>query len=472
MGVRSASRGTVKRQGSGVNRTDGCDTVVAVATPSGTGALAIVRLSGPQAIEAVSACFRGIDLSSVTSHTAHHGYIVSDDEVIDDVVVTVFRAPCSYTGEDCVEITCHGNPLLAARIVDTLLGGDPPIVSAGPGEFTKRAFLSGRIDLSQAEAVADLIRGSADTALRGARARLDGAVEQVVEPIREGLLDAQSEIEVELDFSEEEENLADRIKVRASLATVAELLSQAASDPPYAELPYDGVYVSIVGPPNVGKSSIFNRLAGGDRAIVDAAPGTTRDLVREDLSIEGMHVRLVDTAGIRAGVNSVERSGIERTRDAASQADVVILVGDARIGFEPEVRLEVKSMTNSERLLQVLNKVDLLNGQDIKTPDGTFLVSARTGAGFAELVLALRSRAAGVDYTERGAAVAGFRHRQALRAALSEVYTANRLVANGSEAELIAVHLRNATDSLDEILGTVTTDEILNHIFQRFCIGK
>ena len=455
-----------------MNRADIADTVVAVATPPGTGALAIVRLSGPQAIKAVAACFRGADLTRVVSHTAHHGLIVAGGEPVDDVVATVFRAPRSYTGEDCVEITCHGNPLLAARIVDVLLAADRPVAPAGPGEFTKRAFLSGRLDLSQAEAVADLIRGSADTALRGARARLDGAVAAVVEPIREGLLDAQSELEVELDFAEEEGDLADRDAVRAHLATVAELLSQAASEPASAELPYDGVNAAIVGPPNVGKSSILNRLAGGERAIVDAEPGTTRDVVREDLAIDGMHVRLVDTAGIRAGMSSVERAGIERTRLAAEQADVAILVGDARTGFEPAVCAEVEAVAAPQRLLKVLNKVDLLNGQAAPATDGALLVSARTGAGIDELAAALRARAAAVDYTERGAAVAGFRHRQALRAALAEVSTADRLVADGTDAELIAVHLRKATASLDEILGTVTTDEILNRIFERFCIGK
>ena len=449
------------------------DTVVAVATPPGTGALAIVRLSGPQAIEAVAACFRGANLRRVASHTAHHGYIVAGSEPVDDVVVTVFRAPRSYTGEDCVEVTCHGNPLLAARIVDTLLAGAPPVAAAGPGEFTRRAFLAGRLDLSQAEAVADLIRGSADTALRGARARLDGAVAAVVEPIREGLLDALSELEVELDFAEEEADLADRNAVSAHLETVAELLARAAEDPLHAELPYDGVNAAILGPPNVGKSSLLNRLAGRERAIVDAAPGTTRDVVREDLSIAGMHVRLVDTAGIRSGTSTVERTGIERTREAAAQADVAILVGDARAGFSTAVRAEVEELVPSERLVPVLNKADLLNGTPPAPPlDGALLVSARTGAGIRELALALRDRAAGVDYTERGAMVAGARHRRALRDALAEVEAADRLLTAGTDAELVAVHVRNATLCLDEVLGAVTTDDILNRIFSRFCIGK
>ncbi len=456
------------------------ETVVAVATPPGTGALAIVRLSGPQAVAAVAARFRGADLRRAASHTAHYGYLMAGAEPaaepVDDVVVTVFRAPRSYTGEDCVEITCHGNPLLAARIVDTLLAGDPPVAAASPGEFTKRAFLAGRLDLSQAEAVADLIRGSADTALRGARARLDGAVAALVEPIREGLLDARSELEVELDFAEEEGDLADRGAVRARLAAVAELLTQAASDPLYAEQPYDGVNAAIVGPPNVGKSSILNRLAGADRAIVDAAPGTTRDVIREDLSIAGMRVRLCDTAGIRPGTGGVERAGIERTREAAAQADVAILVGDARTGFAAPVRAEVEEMIAPDRLLPVLNKADLLHGAPAAPPDGALLVSARTGAGITELAAALRSRAAGVDYTEHGAAVAGARHRRAFRDALAEVEAAVGLLGagagGGAGAEVVAVHLRKATACLDEILGVVTTDDLLNRIFERFCIGK
>lgn len=450
------------------------DTVVAVATPPGTGALAIVRLSGPQAVAAVAACFRGADLRRVASHTAHHGHVMAGSEPIDDVVVTVFRAPRSYTGEDCVEITCHGNPRLTARIVGALLDGDPPVAAAGPGEFTKRAFLSGRLDLTQAEAVADLIRGSADTALRGARARLDGAVAALVEPIREGLLDAQSELEVELDFAEEEGDPADRGAVRARLAAVAELLAQAAADPLCAELPCDGVNAAIVGPPNVGKSSILNRLAGSDRAIVDAAPGTTRDVIREDLSIAGMHVRLCDTAGIRVGAGGVERAGIARTREAAAQADVTILVGDARTGFAARVRAEVEEVIAADRLLPVLNKADLLGGSAPAPPPpgGALLVSARTGAGIAELAAALRARAAGIDYTERGASVAGARHRRAFRDALAEVDAAGGLLAAGAEAEVVAVHLRKATADLDEILGVVTTDDILNRIFARFCIGK
>ena len=223
----------------------------------------------------------------------------------------------------------------------------------------------------------------------------------------------------------------------------------------------------------MGKSSLLNRLAGNERAIVDAAPGTTRDVIREDLSIAGLHVRLVDTAGIRAGTSGVERTGIERTREAAAQADVAILVGDARAGLSPEVRADVEALIPAARLIPVLNKADLLNGTPpAQVPDGALLVSARTGAGVPELASALRDRAAGVDYTERGAAVAGARHRRALRDALAEVEAAGRLLAARTEAELVAVHLRNATLCLDEILGVVTTDDILNRIFSRFCIGK
>ena len=455
-----------------MNLTSSDETVVAVATPPGTGALAIVRLSGQEAIRAVSNCFRGANLRQVASHTAHHGYIIADGEVVDDVVGTVFRAPRSYTGEDCVEITCHGNPLLSSKIVDTILNGPLSVTPAAPGEFTKRAFLSGRLDLSQAEAVADLIRGSADTALRGARDRLDGAVSEIVEPIREGLLDAQSELEAELDFNEEEDDLADRRKVRDSLSVVSELLSQAASKRPYQEIPYDGANAVIVGPPNVGKSSILNRLAGEERAIVDALPGTTRDLVREDLSIDGVYVRLVDTAGIRPGETTVERSGINRTRQAVSQADIAILVGDVRTGFDHSVYAEVEAIGGEKRLVRVLNKSDLLNGNALPATDNALLVSAKTGAGMAELAAELRTKATSVDYTEHGAFVAGVRHRQALRLALSEVSVADQLILDGVEAELIAIHLRKATDSLDEILGSVTTDEILERVFQRFCVGK
>ena len=449
------------------------DTVVAVATPPGTGALAIVRLSGPESTAAVAACFRGTDLRQVSSHTAHHGYIVASGVTIDDVVVTVFRSPNSYTGEDCVEITCHGNPLLAARIVDTLLTGDPVVSAAGPGEFTKRAFLAGKLDLSQAEAVGDLILGSAETALRGARARLDGALMLAIDPIREGLLDAQSDLEVELDFAEEEGDLADRKVVRSRLEAVADLLSSTLEDPLYAQLPYDGVNAAILGPPNAGKSSILNQLSGSDRAIVDVVPGTTRDVIREDLSIDGMHVRLVDTAGIRAGMSNVERAGIKRTWEGAAQADVAIFVGDARVGFSPELRREVEEVVPAKRLIAVLNKADLLDGSTISPmSDDALLVSARTGSGISELASALCIRAAEVDYTERGAAVTGARHRRNLRDALSEVETAVRQTAEGIEAELIALHLRRATASLDEVLGVVTTDDILNRVFSRFCIGK
>ena len=322
------------------------DTIVAIATPPGTGALAIVRLSGPAALAVADGAFRGHrPLREAATHTAHYGRILQPAaprgpdgaEVVDDVIATVFRAPASYTGEDTVEITCHGSNLVAATVVAALLTHGAR--AAEPGEFTRRAFLNGKLDLTQAEAVAEVIQSATATALRGARNRLDGALGGQVAGLRQQLLECAARVELELDFAEEDVEMAPADEIAARVAEVRSAIAAMLATFRTGRMLRDGVHVVLAGPPNVGKSSLLNRLAQESRALVTDIPGTTRDVIREDLDIHGVPVRLHDTAGLRVTDETVERLGVERSIATVADADLVLFVTAADEPF-PHAALE------------------------------------------------------------------------------------------------------------------------------------
>ncbi len=446
------------------------DTITAIATPSGAGAISVIRVSGPLSFEISDKIFRGKKrLSDSESHTIHYGEIVNERGVlIDDVLISVFKDPHSYTGEDSVEISTHGNPLISKQIIELLLRNGAR--QAEPGEFTKRAYLNNRIDLAQAEAVADVISSRTDASLRGARNQLDGMLSKKVDEIRSSLINVSSFVELELDFAEEDVEfvnlgeLSERIKkIRTEIETLLKSYS-------FGKVLKDGVNAALVGKPNVGKSSLLNYILKESRAIVSHIPGTTRDIIREDVSIDGILFRLYDTAGIRISEDVIEIEGVLRSRQAVKDADLVLLISDVEQGRSDELLEEIKKLTDENKILKVLNKIDLGNN-DTENYDAA--ISALSGEGIENLFLMMKEKALGSSsYSEKGAIVSNSRHYECLRKAKETLENAEESVENRMSGEFISVDLRKAADDLGEIIGIVTSDDILNNIFTKFCIGK
>ena len=446
------------------------DTIVALATPPGIGAISVIRVSGPLSFEAADKIFQGKQkLTDSQTHTIHYGKIIDhDNSVIDDVLVSVFKSPNSYTGEDSIEISTHGSPIISEKIISLLLGSN--IRLAEPGEFTKRAFLNNRIDLAQAEAVADIINSRTSASLRGARNQLDGILSKKVDSLKTLLVNTSSLIELELDFAEEDLEFVSIKEVLSNINSIEKEIDILLSTFSFGRLLRDGVNVVLVGKPNVGKSSLLNYLTKEERAIVSEIPGTTRDIIREELSIDGILFRLFDTAGIRITENLIEEEGVLRSRESVRNADLVLLISDITVGHSKNLYVELLQITSEERIIKVANKIDLMK-EDITQFD--IGISAKTGEGIDELLKLLKRKAIGSqNYTERTAVVSNIRHYDALVKAKNNLINAKKSIVDGMTGEFIAVDLRNAEHALGEIIGKVTSDDILNNIFSKFCIGK
>jgi tRNA modification GTPase len=446
------------------------DTIAAIATPNGVGAISIIRISGNEATHIADSIFKGkILVSDARSHTVHYGKIVdSQDNLIDDVLLTVFKAPNSYTGEDIVEISCHGNPLVGQKIIDTLLKKNLRI--AEPGEFTRRAFLNNKIDLAQAEAVMDIVTSRSEASLRGARNQLDGLLSANVSNLRNSLLEILSVIELELDFAEEELEFMKREDLINKIAAIREKIESLLDTYTFGRVIRDGVNVAIVGMPNVGKSSLLNYLLKESRAIVSEIPGTTRDVIREEISVDGILFKLHDTAGIRSSENFIEKEGIKRSNEAVKNADLVLLVSDIEQGFSEDLFEELKLLTKQERILSITNKIDLVS--DISANKG-ICISALTGSGIPLLLKELKRLALGsANYSEKSALVSNIRHFHCLLSARDALSNARQSIGQKYSGEFVAIDMRSAADFLGEIIGEVTSEDVLNNIFSKFCIGK
>ncbi|MDP4190708.1 MAG: tRNA uridine-5-carboxymethylaminomethyl(34) synthesis GTPase MnmE [Bacteroidota bacterium] len=449
---------------------DNEDVIVAQATPNGVGAISVVRVSGPKSIEIVDSVFSGKKkLIDSPTHTIHYGNITGENGLlIDDVLVSVFRSPNSYTGEDSLEISTHGNPLIVEKLIGNLLRKG--IRLAEPGEFTKRAFLNNRLDLIQAEAVADLINARTEASMRGARNQLDGLLSSKVDSLRNRLLNSSSLIELELDFAEEELEFIENSELRKAIEEIKSEITLLLRSFSFGRVIRDGVNVALVGKPNVGKSSLLNYLLKESRAIVSEIPGTTRDVIREDLNIDGFLFRLFDTAGLRLTEDKIEKEGVQRSRLAVKDADLVVLISDVETGFSKELFSELCTLTDEKRIIKLVNKIDIKHDPDLKADS---YVSARTGEGIDKLLETLKSRAMGDSgYNEKTAIVTNIRHYYALKKAVEFLDNAIISVSQRLSGEFIAVDLRNAIDSLSEIIGQLTSEDVLNNIFSRFCIGK
>ena len=451
--------------------------IAAIATAQGTAALAIVRVAGGGAVETVARRFSRPDaLREAPSHTALVGWIVDADGArVDQVVATVFRAPRSATGDDTVEVTTHGGSAAPQAVLRALLdaGAEP----AAPGAFTQRAFLAGKLDLAQAEAVADLIHAESQAARRVAVRGLDGHLSALVGEVREALLETAALVELELDFAEEDVAFADRAQLAALLDRADGRLDALLATSRLGALVRDGVRVAIGGRPNVGKSTLLNALVERDRAIVADQPGTTRDAVEAERELDGLRFRFVDTAGLRETADAVEAEGVRRSRAEAEAADVLLYVADARTGPDAEERASLDRLAAGRPdlpILRLAGKADLL-APGAAAPDGWLPVSAQRALADPSELDALRARL--VDAARGGAAeasvvVANERHRRLLVRTREAVGRARAGLAAGTPGDLLALDLRAALDALGRITGAITPDDVLGAVFSRFCIGK
>ncbi len=453
-----------------MNKLQTDDTIAAIATPAGVGAISIIRVSGPHAFQAADKIFSGKSkLINSKSHSIHYGNIVDFQmNIIDDVLVSVFKAPNSYTGEDSVEISTHGSSFITHKIIKLLLENN--VRPAEPGEFTKRAFLNGKIDLAQAEAVADVINSRTEASLKGARNQLDGLLSRKVQSLREMLINASSLVELELDFAEEDVEFIQYDELQKRIDSIIEEIDRLLTSYSFGKVLRDGVNVALVGLPNVGKSSLLNYILKEARAIVSKIPGTTRDVIREEVSIGGILFILYDTAGIRKSKDEIEKEGVLRSREVVKNSDLILFINDVEHEYPDDLFEELKSLNKQDNILNVLNKVDLNKKTKIKSD---IKVSALTGEGIDELFGLMKSKVFGSsNYSEKNAVVSNARHFNCLRKAKEALIDANNSISSKMSGEFIALDLRNAENNLGEIIGEVTTDDILNNIFGKFCIGK
>ncbi len=452
--------------------------IAALATPPGEGAIAVIRVSGEHALEIADRVFRGSALLvSAAGYTVHHGHVVASGEAqVDEVLALVFRTPHSYTGEDAVEFHCHGGILVSQEVLRALFAAGAR--QAEPGEFTRRAFLNGRIDLSQAEAVADLIAARSGRARLQSLQQLEGKLGRRIGELRGALVELCSLLELELDFAEEGIDLVGKEEIRRRIEDVDGTIGSMMKTYEGGRIAREGVLVVLAGRPNAGKSSLFNALLGEDRTIVTPHPGTTRDTVEESLIIDGLLFRLVDTAGLRRATDPIEAEGVDRTRHQVRYADIVLLVEDAcESVHEEEIENALLGLLENQKLILVFNKIDLLPRDFFQPPRlaggsaHVISVSARTGKGLAELKELLEKTVsqAGIDSSE-SVVVTNKRHVDAMQAARESLKMALEGISRSNE--FIALDIREAVGRLSEITGEVTTEDVLNSIFSRFCVGK
>ena len=453
------------------------DTIAAIATPPGEGGIAVVRISGPDAEKIALEIFipRQSRNGKLRSHTLYHGQITDpkDAQPIDEVLLTIMRKPRSYTGEDVVEVHCHGGNFLVRQILALILTQGAR--QAEPGEFTKRAFLNGRVDLAQAEAVLDLIRTRTTQGAQLALNQASGELSKCVGELREELLEILVQVEAAIDFPEEEIELLQRHHLIEKLNALVNKINVISASYEWGRLFRDGAKVCICGRPNVGKSSLMNALLGTDRVIVTPIPGTTRDVIEESLNLDGLPVIIWDTAGIRESADQVEQLGIALSHQYLEQADALVVVIDGSVELTPEDGALLQ-IAQSKKVVIAVNKSDLpsvVELQSLATDGSTRLLttSAKTGTGIDSLKRTLRELVLGY-VTESPVTVTNLRHRSELQRSAIGLARAAETLSQGLPPELAAIDLNDAREALEEIIGIVSNDDILERIFTNFCIGK
>ncbi|WP_162052996.1 tRNA uridine-5-carboxymethylaminomethyl(34) synthesis GTPase MnmE [Pontibacter pamirensis] len=458
-----------------INQHFSSDTIVAVATAPGVGAIAVIRLSGPEAISITNKVFKGKDLSSQASHTIHFGTIRDEDKVLDEVLVSLFVTPHSYTKENVVEISCHGSDFIVQQIVRLLLKQGARLANAG--EFTKRAFLNGQFDLAQAEAVADLIASDSALSHEVAMKQMRGGFSQEIKRLRGELVHFASMIELELDFGEEDVEFADRDQLRSLILNIQAIIRELLKSFELGNVIKNGVPTVIVGNPNAGKSTLLNKLLNEEKAIVSDVPGTTRDFIEDEINIEGITFRFIDTAGLRETTDKVEAMGVERTMQKLSQSSLIIYLFDITEVTAKEVQAELERLNPKKLpLVAVANKIDRAPADKVaafESIEGLITISASESANLEELKQALVEKVnLGKLNTQSQTIVTNLRHVDSLNktyAALDDVLNGLTL---GVSNDLVAADIRRALYTLGEITGEITTDDLLDNIFTKFCIGK
>lgn len=464
------------------------DTICALSTPSGTGAIAVVRLSGDDAIPVCDKVFEFPEkkkrLTDQEANTLHFGRIRNKNGYIDEVVVGIFKSPRSYTGEDVVEISCHGSVYIQQKILETLI--DHGARLARPGEFTQRAFLNGKIDLSQAEGVADLIASESEAAHRLAFKQMRGGFSNEISKLRSELLQFISLIELELDFSEEDVEFANRKQLSHLINRIENIIVSLIDSFEYGNVIKNGVPVAIIGPPNAGKSTLLNRFLKEDKAIVSEIAGTTRDFIEDTIVLEGKQFRFIDTAGLRHATDQIEEEGIQRTFKKYRQASIVIVVIDIKDDHrkvETSLQFFRKEDMNKKEFVFALNKSDKLSKTDTRKKSDMYTdswsdiahiidISAKKGINIDKLEKLLVSMTAKSSYGKNEVVVTNVRHFEALRHASEALLRARKGLKESLHVDLLAQDIRQVLHYLGEITGEITNDEILGNIFSKFCIGK
>jgi len=452
------------------------DTIVALATPPGIGALGIIRLSGKNSIQIINDLFPSKDLAKQPSHTLHVGYLKQEEKALDEVVISLFKSPRSYTGEDIVEISCHGSPFIQQQVIDACTAKGARI--AKPGEFTQRAFLNGKLDLAQAEAVADLIASNTEASHKTALNNIRGGFSHSLKELREQLIKFSALIELELDFSQEDVEFADRTELKKLVSTAKLHTQQLLQSFQLGNVIKNGVSVAIIGKPNAGKSTLLNALLNEDRAIVSDIPGTTRDTIEEIINIDGILFRLIDTAGIRShSADVIETVGIEKSLEKMKQADIVLYLFDVNEISPAELEKTIADMqAQNINFLLAGNKVDMIDEAAARDTfshvAGIVFLSAKTGLHLevlkermVDFVLHDKTEAESVIVTNA-------RHYHSLQ----EVYKSLTDVADGLETnipgDLLALDIRRCLHYLGTITGEVSNEDLLDYVFSKFCIGK
>jgi len=449
------------------------DTIVALATPSGIGAIGVIRLSGPDAIVIANKVFSGKNLTKQPSHTIHFGNVVDGDVPLDEVLMSLFVAPKSYTRENVVEISCHGSAFIIESIIKLLIKNGAR--SAKAGEFTLRAFLNGQLDLSQAEAVADLIASNSKASQQVALQQLRGGFSNQLQQLRDQLVQFASLIELELDFAEEDVEFANRDQLKKLIFEITRVINALIQSFELGNALKMGINTVIAGRPNAGKSTLLNALLNEDRAIVSHIPGTTRDTIEEVLNIQGINFRLTDTAGIREATDAIEKIGVERTMEKISQSALLVYVYDAEQITIEELNSDIESLQKPGiNMLLVANKIDLLTADQLANLPHTqaaILVSAKEKRHIDELKHKIYTTAVKDQLTGNEILVTNIRHLEALQKteeSLSRVLSGIDSVTS----DFLSMDIKQALHYLGEITGAVTTDDLLENIFSKFCIGK
>lgn len=458
------------------------DTIVALATPSGSGAVAIIRMSGKNAISIASEIFQSVsgkDLTKQKTHTIHLGTIVDGTKIYDQVLVSIFKNPNSYTGEDVIEISCHGSVFIQQQIIQLLLRKGCRMAQAG--EFTLRAFLNGKLDLSQAEAVADLISSDNEASHQIAMQQMRGGFSNEIAKLREELLNFASLIELELDFAEEDVEFADRTQFHDLLNRIEFVLKRLIDSFAVGNVIKNGIPVAIVGEPNVGKSTLLNALLNEERAIVSDIAGTTRDTIEDELVIDGIGFRFIDTAGIRETKDVVESIGIKKTFEKIEQSQVVVYLFDSTefVASSSKFKIEIEKIKNQfplKPLVIIGNKADKLTKNEVvllkSEIENILLISAKEKIGIEDLKNQLLSFVNTGSLRNNETIITNTRHYDSLHKALEEIQKVKFGLSSGIPSDLMAIDIKQALYYFGEITGEVTNDELLGNIFANFCIGK